>query len=174
MRQLKLSTKPLFALVDDDVHDRVFGSKRYATRRKSQAYPYVYRFVEANGSKTCERLHRHILGVIDGIDLTGKVIDHINGDPLDNRRENLRVCVDRQNLRNQSMRRVQKTSAYKGVSQSKNHRRWRASIFVDYKRVHIGYFDTPEQAAEAYDNAARSMHGEYARTNREMGLLPCS
>lgn len=84
----------------------------------------------------------------------GEYVDHINGDTRDNRRANLRIarCVD-----NQRNMRIPKhnTSGYKGVSFSTEKQRYKAQISINNKTKHIGYFENPEDAAQAYDTAAR-------------------
>ena len=91
-------------------------------------------------------------------------VDHINGNPRDNRRTNLRIaqCVD-----NQRNMRIPKhnTSGYKGVTFSKEKNRYKAQISINDKTKHIGYFDNPEDAAQAYDTAARFLYGEFACVN---------
>jgi hypothetical protein len=93
----------------------------------------------------------------------GEVTDHINGDTLDNRRENLRVCTHRQNLLNAGPRRPGKR--YKGAGWHKRRGKWQAYITVRGKLKWLGYFDTEEAAAHAYDEAARKHHGEFAYLN---------
>lgn len=109
-------------------------------------------------------LHRQILRVE-----TGVIVDHLNGNPLDNRVANLRIVSKAENNRN---RRSQHNATYrlKGVHL---HRPgvWRAVIDADGKRHSLGVFKTPEEAAAAYDEAARRLHGEHAKTNLDMGLL---
>jgi hypothetical protein len=88
-------------------------------------------------------------------------VDHINGDRLDNRRENLRIATNQQNqmARHKSISK----SGYKGVH--KNGNRWRAIIKKDGKTIHLGYYDTPEEASMAYDKMAKDIFGEFAVTN---------
>lgn len=104
------------------------------------------------------RMHRLILGAPDGV-----FVDHINGDGLDNRRSNLRLCSHGQNIRNQSVR--AHSSKYKGVSYNKRLGKWTAHICLDYKLRRLGCFESEEEAAAAYDLAAISVFGEFARTN---------
>lgn len=116
-------------------------------------------------------LHRVVLSRMLGRELVkGEYTDHINGNRLDNRRENLRVVTNRQNLLN---RRLQdnNTSGYRGVSHYNGQahkdikKRWTAEIKVMGKRKHLGYYLTAEDAARAYDKAARELNGEFAMLN---------
>jgi hypothetical protein len=93
-------------------------------------------------------------------------IDHVNGDGLDNRRENLRVATHAQNASNRGVR-VNNTSGFKGVhaNHSGRGKQWFAYITTNYKRQHLGMFGTAEEAARAYDAAAVRLHGEFARLN---------
>ena len=90
-------------------------------------------------------------------------IDHINGDPADNRIANLRLATPAQNGAN-ARRRSDNRSGFKGVGWHKKTRKWRANIVRDGRMRSLGYFDTPEQAAEAYATAAKALRGEFART----------
>lgn len=90
-------------------------------------------------------------------------VDHRNGDTLDNRRHNLRICTVRQNVCNTPPR--PGTSRYKGVYAHKRSGRWVAAITHGGKKQHLGYFDTQEEAARAYDQAAARLFGEYAWLN---------
>jgi len=92
------------------------------------------------------------------------LVDHINGNGLDNRRENLRICTNTENLRNRGKDR-DNTSGYKGVVIKKGEKKFRAQIRVNQKTIHLGSFSTPEEAARAYDDAAREYFGEFAWTN---------
>ena len=102
-------------------------------------------------------MHRFILGVGDGAD-----VDHRNGDGLDNQRENLRACTSQQNQMNRGPNRNNR-SGFKGVRQFKG--RWSAQIRTDGKSRHLGYYDTAEEAAGAYDRAAAEHFGEFAWLN---------
>ena len=89
-----------------------------------------------------------------------KVIDHINGDPLDNRVINLRASSHKQNMQNRKKHSNGK-SKYKGVSWSKASGKWQAQI----QKRHIGLFLTQEEAAEAYNKEATKVFGLYSRLN---------
>jgi hypothetical protein len=98
----------------------------------------------------------------------GQQVDHINGNGLDNRRCNLRPTTHALNQANK--RRVWSASKYKGVTR-RGGNRWRAYITVAGQFMSLGSFDTPEDAAQAYDMAAIEHFGEFACTNRKLGLL---
>lgn len=89
-------------------------------------------------------------------------VDHKNGNTLDNRRCNLRICTQSENNRNTKKRR-DNTSGYKGVSWNKNRKKWVAIISINSKHCALGYFTTKEEAYTVYCRAAKRLHGEFAR-----------
>lgn len=104
--------------------------------------------------------HRVIWAMANGRWPNGQ-IDHVNGNPSDNRLANLRECTGSQNMMNQGP----KKGRYRGVYFSKNANKWHAQIGASRKSKHIGYFDTEDDAARAYDLVAADLHGEFARLN---------
>jgi hypothetical protein len=102
-------------------------------------------------------MHIHIMGRL------GCEIDHINGDSLDNRDENLRPATESQNLANRGKQR-NNTSGYKGVARN-NKTDWMASIQFHGKHLFIGNFKDKIPAARAYDRKAIELFGEFAYTN---------
>lgn len=92
----------------------------------------------------------------------GYVPDHKNGDGLDNRRQNLRPATHQQNTQNNRSRRS--STGFKGAYRDGGGK-FRAAIMHEGKLKHLGKFDTAEQAARAYDAAAKRIYGEFARTN---------
>lgn len=92
----------------------------------------------------------------------GQQIDHVNGNPLDNRRSNLRFSTQKQNLRNQKVAKNNKTG-HKGVSVCGN--KYRAMIGMDGKLKHLGLFNTVEEASMAYNVAAFQYDPEFSRLN---------
>jgi hypothetical protein len=106
--------------------------------------------------------HRVAWYFLTNIDPFDKQIDHVNGTKYDNRASNLRLATDSQNKANQSKSKNNK-SGYKGVHFKKSHNKWCAVINIDNKRIHIGYFDSPELAHIAYCKRAVELFGEFAR-----------
>lgn len=90
-------------------------------------------------------------------------VDHINGNPKDNRKCNLRIVTRGQNMANSTKKSGNK-SGYKGVTLHKG-RYWAAGIMKDRKQIHIGYYPTAELAALAYNKKAIELHGEHAYQN---------
>lgn len=100
----------------------------------------------------------------------GQFVDHINGNTLDNRRENLRICSRAANNHYARMRKDNK-SGYKGVVWYEPTKRWKAQIGADGRRIGLGYFKDALDAARAYDEAASRLFGEFAITNKMLGLI---
>lgn len=96
--------------------------------------------------------------------------DHKNGNTFDNRRRNIRLATNTQNQQNSTVRSDNK-SGFKGVCWEPRHNRWRATIRVNKRKVWLGEFDNKKTAALAYDAAAVAHFGEFAKTNRMLGLL---
>lgn len=109
-------------------------------------------------------LHRLILNAP-----TGEMVDHINGDAMDNRRSNLRLCSAADNSRNRK-RHKNKVGKYKGTYFLRDRKKWQAHIRINYKLVWLGRYNTEEDAARAYDTAAKKHFGEFARLNFGGGL----
>ena len=89
-------------------------------------------------------------------------VDHIDGNPLNNCLSNLRWCTHAENMRNKKKYR-NNTSDHKGVTFNKEKRKWRARIYVNGKEKFLGYFHTKEEAAAAYEAAAKREFGEFFR-----------
>ena len=113
-----------------------------------------------NGKRTYKTLlmHRFIAG-----DPYKKEVDHRDENKLNNKKSNLRVCIRSQNKHNVGKFK-NNTSGFKGVGLV--NKRWRAKIMVNYKNIHLGYFSTAIEAAKAYNNAAKTMFGEFHKPNK--------
>lgn len=113
--------------------------------------------------KSYEGLHRAIMSrVLERPLVAYEIVDHIDGNPLNNLRSNLRLVSPRENVLNSS-RRNDNTSGYKGVTFRKDCGLWRARIVRNGKRVTVGYAETAEAAFELYKTAAKIEYGEYIR-----------
>jgi hypothetical protein len=142
--------------IDDEDYELASKYKWHAVKEPSGYYAYSHFYRE--GKRTTIQLHRLIMKAEKG-----QQIDHINGNTLDNRKENLRFCDYSQNQQNKKQTRG--TSKYKGVSLFKETGKWKASIGVDRKNYHIGYFDSEEEAAKAYDKKTKELFKEFASLN---------
>ena len=117
-------------------------------------------YARRNEGKKTITMHRQIMGVTDP-----KIqVDHRDGDGLNNVDENLRECTNTQNQCNRAANK-NNVSGFKGVRTSVAKRRFAASITVNRKVIHLGYFNSPEEAAHTYDKAAKEYFGEFAWTN---------
>lgn len=121
---------------------------------------YAVRSVKTSDGKWSKLYaHREILNAP-----TGLFVDHIDGNKLNNQRDNLRLCTSKDNQRN-SKSANGSSSKYKGVCWDKSRRKWLANITVDRKSIYIGRFKTEEEAALAYNEKAIELFGEFARLN---------
>ena len=163
-------TQGYVAIIDADDAGRILRHKWRAKRSRKSDLVYAQRSVRLGRGRgapsTCVMLHHEVMNR-----QPGQLIDHRNGDPLDNRKGNLRVATNRQNTENQVGSNL-KRGGFKGVYQPKKTWRWCAGISAGEKRpngkrkrLHLGSFDTPEEAAAAYDLAAVEHFGDFAALN---------
>ncbi len=139
-----------------DAADFVWLSQWSWHAKKDRSTFYVVRNTPTvNGRRDTISMHQMICG---------KGADHIDGDGLNNTRSNLRLATSRQNSCNRGANK-NSASGFKGVTWYKPRRKWRARIGLDGRKLHLGLFTNAEDAAMAYDAAARELHGEFARTN---------
>lgn len=150
-------TQGYVALVDESDAHRVNQLSWYLVRCGGGLL-YARRDIpRSDGGVSALMLHVFIAG--------WRLVDHINGDGLDNRRSNLREADHWQNQQNRR-KRSDSGSRFKGLSwDSRRGGRWRVRINARGRRVEIGYFEDLDEAAMAYDEAAREHHGEFATLN---------
>jgi len=109
-------------------------------------------------------VHRVVYSLYHRLDITDLSVDHIDQNSLNNNPYNLRLATYQQQQCNKTAKK-NSTSNYKGVSWHKPLSKWRASICVDKKRMHIGYYQTEKEAALAYNKKAQELHGPFAFLN---------
>lgn len=147
-------TRGKFALIDENDYDLIGHLKWHATPSKNT----FYAFHSVRGAGVIV-MHRIILAAPQGTE-----VDHIDGNGLNNRRSNLRLCTRSQNSMN-TQKLDGTTSRYKGVYWFRGTSKWHARITVNRERRHLGFFSSEIDAARTYDEAARSLFGEFARLN---------
>lgn len=151
-------TRGKVTLVNDKDVAKLAGWTWRAVYRKGRNLWYAQGY--RGGLKTREDVYMHQL--VAGAK-RGKIVDHKDGDGLNNRRRNLRHCTVRQNVLGAGVR--PHSSRYKGVYWSKRDRVWRAQIGVHRKIICLGNFRDEGDAGRAYNKAARKHYGEFARLN---------
>lgn len=155
MQLIKLSgAKDVFTIVDDEEYSEL-SRWTWAYHRNG----YAYRATSSWGKSLKFFMHREIMNAPDGYD-----IDHINGNKLDNRKSNLRLCNRSQNMANTPSRGG--TSQYKGVGWDRTRQKWQAKITVNYRTINLGRFDIEVDAARAYNDAALHYFGSFAAINK--------
>lgn len=112
-----------------------------------------------NGKRSILLMHRAVMSAPKGVS-----VDHINHDPLDNRRANLRLCTHAENCKNRTSHK-DASSQYVGVCWYASRGKWMARLHNNGKAVFLGYFEHEKDAAMAYDAAARTHFGEFANPN---------
>lgn len=156
--EIKIHSKKYGARViqiDAEDYDRVAQHTWHLHKMKAKKVEYVM------ANYGVGFLHRFIMKPNDS-----QQVDHKNGNGLDCRKSNLRVCSNSQNQMNKKM---YKRSGLKGVCFDKGmqrRKRYKAGISVNGKRVHLGYYESETSAANAYNNAANLYHGEFAQINQ--------
>ena len=146
-------TQGQFAMVDDEDFEELNQFKWYAN--SSNKYFRAIRNIRINGKYTTVKLHRVIMSA-----QKGDIIDHIDGDTLNNQRSNLRFCTNSQNQHNSKIRSNNK-SGFKGVHLSRKG--FRAEIRLNGKVIYLGRRSTAEEAHELYKEASEKYHGDFGR-----------
>ena len=157
-------TKGKIAIVDDEDYERVSQHKWCASEARNGRWYAVTRLPRTITHIPGRKIYLHRFLVGDDVDR----IDHRNDDGLDCRRQNLRIATRSQNGMNRGKQR-DNTSGFKGVVKHRSQRgvrdRWIAQTKVSGRRIYIGVYDTPEEAAAAYDAAIVNLHKDFAKPN---------
>jgi hypothetical protein len=158
-KEIKL-TKGQFAIVDDDLFEYLNQFKWFANLQGKKFYART-NIPNKKGKRGSMLMHRLILNMLN----SKLQVDHLNHLTLDNRKCNLRICTQSENLQNCN-KYNNNTSGYKGVTYNKINKKWQASIGVNKAKIYIGSFIDPIDAARAYNEAALKYHGEFAHINK--------
>lgn len=166
MREIPLHGKygeGRFAKVDDEDYERLSKRRWYVD---NCGYARCHELKKVNPCRPVLLMHRLVM---ENAIKEGQMIDHINGDKLDNRKENLRICTNQQNMCNRGKLIHKKEGAihsmYKGVRGYGKRGKWVARISIDGKVKHIGVYETEEEAAKAYNAEAMRIQGCFAKLN---------
>lgn len=151
-------TKGMHAIVDEADYDDLSQFK-WLAHKDGKTY-YAIRFCRQvdDCELTRQKMHRRLLP-------EAQIVDHINGNGLDNRRINLRAATQSQNLRNRRGATARSTSGFLGVFWDRRAGKWRAEVKMAGRSRHVGLFDDPVEAARRRDAVALEAHGEFAALN---------
>ncbi len=161
MKLIDISTKKhpnIFAMVDDEDFD-FLNQWKWHKHDRQRPPSYATRGFNDDGKHKFIGMHRAIMAA-----KKGEIVDHINGDGLDNRRENLRICNAHENMRNRR-KYTKSASIFKGVTVRKERGDFRAAIKFNGRKISLGIFLTEVDAAIAYNAGAVKYHGEFASLN---------
>ena len=148
-------TRGKVTIVDEEDFEEL---NKYKWHARIQTYTGAFR-AKRYGNPIEVDMARQIMNCPPGLE-----VDHINGNLLDNRRCNLRICTHGENMRNRKLQK-NNTTGYRGVTMVHPSKRYTAQIYEKRRKIHIGTYDTPEDAARAYNVAALANYGEFARLN---------
>lgn len=148
-----------WTIIDAEDYPRVARHLWRYNPKPQSATGHAERRYMAHGRLQIVALHRFLLDAPDD-----QEVDHINGDGLDNRKQNLRLVSHARNMMNRRLPKNNK-SGYKGVRWCPGKKKWRAEISYGGKQYHLGYFCDPLDAATVYNEASLRFHGEYGRPN---------
>lgn len=154
MKEIQLS-KGKIAIVDDNCAIEILERNWHYHNRG-----YAGTNVIKNGKRGIILMHRVIMDAPKGVE-----VDHVNGNKLDNRKENLRLCTHAQNMQNKKIYKSN-IQGFKGLTFIKGTGNIRARINKNGKEINLGMFATAEEAAKAYNEAAIKYFGEFANLNK--------
>ena len=146
-------------LVDDEDFEEISNKKWHILKNRNTYYAQTH--IKLNGKDVKDYMHRIIMKLSKNDE---RYIDHIDGNGLNNQKNNLRFCTISQNAGNSSKQK-NNTSGYKGVFYHKHSKKYQVQIMSNKKMTACGYFKTKEEAALVYDKKARELFGEFAKTN---------
>ena len=158
MKEIQL-TQGKVALVDDDMYEYLNQWKWYANNMNGKFYA-IRNHRENKGKQIKIAMHRLIIKPDKYM-----LIDHLDGNSLNNQKNNLRICTNSQNLMNRLIY-INNKSGFKGVYWNKRSAKWMAYISFDNKMLYLGLFNNLKDAARAYNAAAIKYHGEFANLNK--------
>jgi len=151
-------SRGLHAIVDAADYDDLSAFKWHAQKHRN-TFCAVRNRPTSGGKRGLIYMHRVVMG-----EPVGMMIDHINHDALDNRRDNLRICTATGNNRNTCSRQGS-TSQYLGVHWNNRLGKWQAQIHFNASTIYIGRYEDEIEAANAYDARADAMFGQHANLN---------
>jgi len=153
MKEIKLGNDTKVALVDDEDY-KILNQYKWHNN-----IGYARTDIKDKDKWVSKLMHRLLIDVPDKME-----IDHIDGNPLNNQKSNLRLVTHQQNQMN-SQKRKKTSSKYKGVTFDKWTGRWESYIGYNNKKIHLGRFKSEIDAAKAYNEKAKELYGEFANLN---------
>jgi len=157
-RRIKL-TRGQYALVDPEDFERLNQYKWHCTH-----FGYAIRAARNKSGKGSRQvavyMHKLVCPVPEGA-----IVDHINRNPLDNRKANLRPATQKQNVWNRKFVRKGGRTHYNGIRWDKNREKWQVRLAINGRRESFGYYADEVEAARAYDRVIKQYRGQFAALN---------
>ena len=162
MQYIELTDGKEVLVDDEDAPALELWAWSFITKKSGGGYAYRDVKHPTTRKRTRKLMHREIMNAPKGL-----LVDHIDGNGLNNQRSNLRLVTPTQNKQNQTASRKDKKSGFKGVSWCPSKNSWRVSITVNGVNRTLGYFKDIQLGKEAYNRAALEAFGVYARVNED-------